>query len=50
MIKSGIDIFQSRGSLAVNAGIKQTNDHAEPTTVERYKSNRRIQFLITNLL
>ena len=36
MKKSGIEILQSRRSLAVVAGMKKTNDHAEPTKVEQY--------------
>ena len=34
-IKSGIEILRSRRSLAVVAEMKQPNDHAEPTIVER---------------
>ena len=34
-IKSGIEILQSRRSLAVVVGMKKTNDHADPTKVER---------------
>ena len=33
-IKSGIEILRSRSSLAVVAGMKKTNDHAEPTNAE----------------
>jgi len=35
-IRSGIEILRSPRSLAVVAGMKQTNDHAESTKVERY--------------
>ena len=34
-IKSGIEIPRSRRSLAVVAGMKKLNDHAENTKVER---------------
>jgi len=34
-IRSGIEILRSRRSLAVVAGMKKSNDHAEPTKVER---------------
>ena len=34
-IKSGIEILPSRRSLAVVAGMKKPNDHAEPTKVKR---------------
>ena len=34
-IKSGIENPRSRRSLAVVAGMKKTNDYAEPTKVER---------------
>jgi len=30
-IKSGKEILRSRRSLAIVAGMKKTNDHAEPT-------------------
>ena len=36
-IKPGIEILRSRRSLAVVAGMKKPNDHAEPTKIERYK-------------
>ena len=36
-IKFGIEILRSRRSLAVVAGMKKTNDHAEPTKDERLK-------------
>jgi len=34
-IGSGIEILRSRMALAVVMGMKKTNDHAEPTKVER---------------
>ena len=34
-IKPGTEILRSRRSLAVVAGMKKRNDHAEPTQVER---------------
>jgi len=34
-MRSGIEILQSRRSLAVVARMKKRNDHAEPTKVER---------------
>ena len=34
-IKSEIEIPRSRRSLAVVAGMKKTNDHAEPTKIKR---------------
>ena len=40
-IKSGIEDLRSRRSLAVVAGMKKPNDHAETTKVERPKNNNR---------
>ena len=34
-IKSGIEILRNRRSLAIVEGDEKTNDHAEPTKVER---------------
>jgi len=34
-IRYGIEIFRSRRSLTVVSGLKQLNDHAEPTQVEQ---------------
>jgi len=38
-IKSGIEILRGQRSLAVVAGMKKTNDHAEPTKVERKRKS-----------
>ena len=40
-IRSGIEILRSRRSLAVVAGMKKSNDHAEPTKVERTKEKKK---------
>ena len=40
-IRSGIEILRSRRSLAVVAGMKKTNDQAEPTKVERKKRRKK---------
>ena len=40
-IRSGIEILRSRRSLAVVAGMKKANDHAEPTKVERTKEKKK---------
>ena len=40
-IRSGTEILRSGKSLAVVAGMKKPNDHAEPTKVEGYKQNKK---------
>ena len=40
-MRSVIEILRSQRSLAVVAGMKKTNDHAEPTKVERLKKNQK---------
>ena len=42
LIRFGIEILRSRRSLAVVAGMKNMNDHAEPTKVERYKNKKHV--------
>ena len=42
-IRSGIEILRSQRSLAVVAVIKKTNDHAEPTKVERLQKHKKYQ-------
>ena len=44
-IKSSIEILRSRRSLAVVAGMKKWNDHAEPTKVERFKKEGKMLLL-----
>ena len=44
-IKSGMEILQSRRSLAVVAGIKKTNDHAELTKVVSKKEGKLLGLL-----
>ena len=36
-----MEILRSRWSLAVVAGMNKTNDHAEPTNVERLKKHEK---------
>ena len=39
-IRSGIEILRSGRSLAFVAGMKKTNDHADPTNVEHLKKQK----------
>ena len=47
-----MEILQSRRSLAVVAGMKKPNDHAEPTKVERLKNKtkKNPEYYFTNAL
>ena len=43
-IRSGIEILPSRRSLAVVAGMKKPNDHAEPTKKSNVKKTKQKNF------